>query len=146
MKLNVYLAGEIHTNWRDELILLASERGLPIFFGAPVTNHEESDMVGVNILGAEESPYWRDRKGAGVNGIRTRTLMEKSDLVIARFGTKYRQWNTAFEAGYASALGKPLIVIHDPELDHALKEVDCVAMAVAQTPVQVIEVLAYVCS
>ena len=62
--------------------------------------------------------------GAGVNAIRTQTLIRAADIVVVRFGDKYRQWNAAFDAGYAAALGKPIVTLHDAELDHALKEVD----------------------
>ena len=96
------------------------------------------------ILGDEELPFWKDHKGAKLNAIRTRTLIEKSDLVVVRFGDKYRQWNAAFDAGFAVALGKPLIVLHDPSLTHPLKEVDAAALAVAETPEQVIAIIAYV--
>jgi YtoQ family protein len=62
---------------------------------------------------------------------------------VVRFGPKYRQWNAAFDAGYAVALGKPIITLHDPDLNHALKEVDGAAAAVARTPDQVVQTLAY---
>ncbi len=81
--------------------------------------------------------------GAGVNALRTRTLLEKADLVVVRFGDKYRQWNAAFDAGLASALNKPIITLHPPELTHALKEVDRAAAAVAETPEQVVQLLRY---
>jgi YtoQ family protein len=63
---------------------------------------------------------------------------------VVRFGEKYKQWNAAFDAGYAAALGKPIIVLHPPEHDHALKEVDAAAKAVARDPAQVVQALAYV--
>ena len=111
---------------------------------APVTDHATSDDCGTAILGSEDDPFWKDRKGAGINAIRTRTLIERSDLVVVRFGEKYRQWNAAFDAGMAAALGKPLITLHDPSLGHALKEVDAAALAVAETPEQVARILTYV--
>ena len=110
---------------------------------APVTNHEASDDCGVDILGGEDSPFWKDHKGAQVNAIRTRTLIEKSDVVVVKFGDKFRQWNAAFDAGFAAALGKPIIVLHDEDLTHALKEVDAAALAVADTPDKVVRVLDY---
>ena len=61
-----------------------------------------------------------------------------------RFGDKYKQWNAAFDAGLASALGKPLIVMHPPEHAHALKEVDAAALAVVETPEQIVSILRYV--
>lgn len=138
----VYLSGEIHTEWREEI--KAAVDGLPVEFSAPVTDHEAGDDCGVAILGAEPDKFWHDRKGAMVNGIRTRTLIGDADIVVVRFGEKYRQWNAAFDAGIASALGKPLIVLQRPEHDHALKEVDAAALAVAREPGQVAEILAYV--
>ena len=79
-----------------------------------------------------------------MNAIRTRTLIADADVVIVRFGEKYKQWNAAFDAGYASALGKPVIVIHQDEHAHALKEVDAAALAVAKTSEQVVDILRYV--
>lgn len=140
----VYLSGEIHTDWREEIETAAVDAALPVQFSAPVTNHEASDDCGVAILGAEQDKFWHDHKGAMVNGIRTRTLIGDADIVVVRFGEKYRQWNAAFDAGIASALGKPLIVLQRPEHDHALKEVNAAALAVAREPRQVAEILAYV--
>lgn len=140
----VYLSGEIHTDWRERITEGAKAAGLPIVFTAPVTDHAASDDCGVAILGAEPDKFWHDRKGAGVNAIRTRALIEKADVVVVRFGEQYKQWNAAFDAGYASALGKPLIVNHGPEHQHPLKEVDEAASAVAETPEQVVEILRYV--
>ncbi len=140
---SVYLSGEIHTDWRERIEAGASEAGLPVRFSAPVTDHASSDDCGVAILGEEADPFWKDRKGAGINAIRTRTLIERADVVVVRFGDKYRQWNAAFDAGYASALGKPVVTLHDSALTHALKEVDGAAMAVAETPEQVVRILAY---
>jgi YtoQ family protein len=144
MEWNVYLSGEIHTDWRDRIADGVSGADLPVVLTAPVTRHEASDDVGEHILGKAESAYWRDHKGAMINAIRTRTHIEQADVVVVRFGDKYRQWNAAFDAGYASALGKPIIVLHDPELTHALKEVDAAALAVAERPEQVVEILEYV--
>ncbi|MCP5038688.1 MAG: YtoQ family protein [Rhodobacteraceae bacterium] len=142
MNLNVYLSGEIHTDWRDQIINGAE--GLDVTFSAPVTDHEASDDCGVAILGAEENKFWHDNKGAKLNAIRTRTAIEAADIVVVRFGEKYKQWNAAFDAGYASALGKSLIVLHGPDIQHPLKEVDAAAMAVAECPDQVVEILRYV--
>lgn len=139
----VYLSGEVHTDWRERITEGAERAGLPITFLAPVTDHDASDDCGVSILGGEEKPFWKDRKGAGVNAIRTRTLIEKADVVVVRFGEKYRQWNAAFDAGYAAALGKALITLHDPGHTHALKEVDAAAMVVAEEPEQVVRILNY---
>lgn len=142
----VYLSGEIHTDWREQIEAGTKAAGLPVEFSAPVTNHGFSDDCGVTILGEEDNAFWKDRKGANMNAIRTRTLIEKADVVIVRFGEKYKQWNAAFDAGYASALGKPLIIMHGPDNAHALKEVDGAAQAVAETPEQIVAILRYVIS
>ena len=139
----VYLSGEIHTNWREEIISGTRKSGLDVVFLSPVTHHEASDDCGVNILGVEKEKFWHDNKGAKVNAIRTRTMIERSDIVIVRFGDKYRQWNAAFDAGFAAAKGKSIITIHEPSLGHALKEVDGAALAVAETPGQVVNILDY---
>ena len=140
----VYLSGEIHSDWRERIGAGVERAGLPVELVAPVTDHGASDECGVAILGPEQSRFWIDHKGAKVNAIRTRTLIDRADIVVVRFGDKYRQWNAAFDAGYASALGKPIIVLHDPSLGHALKEVDAAALATAETPDQVVRLLAYV--
>jgi YtoQ family protein len=142
MGLNVYLSGEIHTDWREQII--EGAQGLDITFNGPVTDHAASDDCGVAILGEEPDKYWHDHKGAMVNAIRTRKGIAQADVVVVRFGEKYRQWNAAFDAGYASALGKSLIILQQPDHDHALKEVDAAALAMARTPEQVVQVLRYV--
>lgn len=139
----VYLSGEIHTDWRERVIAAAKEADLDIEFSGPVTDHAASDDCGVAILGAEERGFWKDHKGAKLNAIRTRTLIEQADVVIVRFGEQYKQWNAAFDAGYAAALGKPIIVIHDPALTHPLKEVDAAALVVCETPEQAAAALRY---
>jgi len=139
----VYLSGEIHSDWRDKIRDGVAAAGLPVTLVSPVTHHQTSDDAGTTILGAESDPFWHDHKGAKVNAIRTRTLIERADVVVVRFGDKYRQWNAAFDAGYASALNTPVITLHDPELTHALKEVDGAALAVAETPEQVVKLLSY---
>ena len=144
MGLTVYLSGEIHSDWREQIEVGTVNAGLPVAFLAPVTDHSASDDCGVKILGEEDRDFWKDHKGAKVNAIRTRTMIERSDVVVVRFGDKYRQWNAAFDAGYASALGKPVITLHDPVLTHPLKEVDGAASAVAETPDQVVKILSYV--
>ena len=139
----IYLSGEIHTDWRARIRAGAAEAGLEAGFVSPVTDHAASDDCGVAILGAEENPFWKDHKGAQVNAIRNRTLIRRADVVVVRFGDKYRQWNAAFDAGYAAALDKPVIVLHESALGHALKEVDGAALAVAETPEQVVALLRY---
>lgn len=140
--MRIYLSGEIHTDWRDEIIAACGDINLS--FDGPVTDHAASDDCGVEILGAEPNKFWHDRKGAQLNAIRTRTGIEQADVVVVRFGEKYKQWNAAFDAGYAAALGKPLIVMHQDVHQHALKEVDAAALVVAQTPLQVADALRYV--
>ena len=140
----VYLAGEIHSDWRDRIAEGVKAAGLPVRLTAPVTDHPASDDVGVDVLGAENHKFWHDHKGAGVNAIRTQTLLRRADVVVVRFGEQYKQWNAAFDAGYAAALGKPLITLHPEGHDHALKEVDRAALAVAREPEQVVEILRYV--
>ncbi|MBJ3764028.1 YtoQ family protein [Maribius pontilimi] len=140
--MKVYLSGEIHTDWRERIIAGAEHLG--VTFSAPVTDHAASDDCGVKILGAEDKKFWHDRKGASLNGIRTRLGIERADVVVVRFGDQYKQWNAAFDAGYAAALGKSLIILHGPDHAHALKEVDAAANAVAETPEQVVDCLRYV--
>ena len=141
---SVYLAGEIHSDWRERIEAGVRQAELPVSFSAPVTDHAASDDAGVGTLGEEGEPFWRDHMGAGVNAIRTQTLIRDADVVVVRFGDKYRQWNAAFDAGYAAALGKPYVTLHDTELDHALKEVDRAAQGTARTAEQVVDVLRYV--
>lgn len=140
----VYLSGEIHTDWREQIADGVSKLGLPVSLVSPVTDHASSDECGVRILGAEEQKFWEDNKVAKVNAMRTRTLIEDADIVVVRFGDKYKQWNAAFDAGFAAALGKSIITLHDPALTHPLKEVDGAAMAVAERPDQVVQLLDYV--
>ena len=142
--LNVYLSGEIHTGWRDEIIQLCEKENLDIKFSSPNTDHESSDNCGVEILGAEENNFWKDNKGASINSIKTKKAIKDSDVVIVKFGDKYKQWNAAFDAGYASALNKSTIVIHNDEHQHALKEVDASASAVAKDQHQVVRILKYI--
>jgi YtoQ family protein len=142
MTWQVYLSGEIHTDWRERVEQGAAE--LDVEFTGPVTDHAASDAAGTAVFGEQESRYWNDHIGAGVNAIRTHTLIERADVVVVRFGEEYRQWNAAFDAGMASALGKPLITLHPEQHDHALKEVDRAALAVAREPEQVVDILRYV--
>lgn len=143
MNWNVYLSGEIHTDWRQQIIDGVKAYGLPVEFTSAVTNHEASDAAG-DLLGAESDNFWRDHKSSKVNGIRTKTLIERCDVAVVRFGGKYKQWNAAFDAGYCAALGKPYITLHNEEIIHPLKEVDASAMAWAKSPDQVVEILKYV--
>ena len=145
MNWKVYLSGEIHSDWRKQIQQGAEVLELPVEFTSAVTDHAASDAAG-DVLGAESSAYWRDHKSSKVNAIRTKTLIENCNLAVVRFGDKYKQWNAAFDAGYCAALGKPYITLHDDNIIHPLKEVDASAMAWAQTPEQVVEILKYVTS
>ena len=140
----VYLAGEIHTNWREEIINLCEQGDLDIKFTFPITNHENSDNCGTEILGVEEKNFWKDHKSAKINSIRTKKFIQDCDLVIVKFGEKYKQWNAAFDAGYAAALNKSIIVLHNDDQQHALKEIDATASAVAYDNKQVVNILKYV--
>ena len=140
--LNVYLSGEIHTDWRDQITAAAGN--LEVVFSGPVTDHAASDDCGVEIMGAESDKFWHDNKGARLNAIRTRKGIADADIVVVRFGEKYKQWNAAFDAGYAAALGKSLIIMHGADHQHALKEVDAAALAVVEEPAQVVSILRYV--
>lgn len=144
--LKAYLSGEIHTDWRDNIKNKVLDLKLSVNLLSPVTNHSASDDCGVQILGEENKKFWHDYKGASINSIRTKNMIEKSDIVIVKFGDKYRQWNAAFDAGIAVSLGKSLITLHDESLDHALKEIDAASSAVCRTEEQVIKTLQYVTS
>jgi len=142
--LNVYLSGEIHSNWREEIVKLCNKENLRINFSSPVTDHDASDNCGTEILGLEDKKFWKDHKGAKINSIKTKKSIRDSDVVIVKFGDKYKQWNAAFDAGYASALNKSIIVIHNDDNQHALKEVDASASAVAENQDEVVKILKYV--
>ena len=145
MDWTVYLSGEIHTDWRDQIMQGAAKLELPITFTSAVTDHDASDAAG-DVLGAQDKPFWRDHQSAKVNAIRTKNMIEQCDIAVIRFGDKYKQWNAAFDAGYCAALDTPYITLHDENIIHPLKEVDGAAMAWAQTPEQVVEILRYVVS
>ena len=140
--MKIYLSGEIHTDWREQII--NGTKDLDVSFFSPVTDHAASDDCGSRILGSEDNDFWHDKKGAQINAIRTKNGIKNADIVVVRFGEKYKQWNAAFDAGYAAALGKALIILHAKDVSHALKEVDAAALAVAETPEQVINILKYV--
>lgn len=140
----IYLSGEIHSDWREDIARGIRQKQLPITLLSSVVDHKASDECGAKILGDESNSFWKDHKSAKINAIRNRTLIEKASIVIVRFGHNYRQWNAAFDAGIAATLGKSLITIHDPELDHALKEIDAAALATTRTIEQVIDILEYI--
>ena len=142
--ITVYLSGEIHSDWREQIITGIESENLPVNILTPVTNHGASDNVGADILGEEDQNFWKDHKAAKINMMRIKMNIEKSDIVVVKFGDKYRQWNAAFDAGYAVAKGKSLITLHSDDLIHPLKEVDASAMAVTQSPEQVVQILKYI--
>lgn len=144
MSYTIYLSGEIHTAWREQIKQGIGDLNLNIEVLGPITDHDSSDNVGIEILGAENKDFWKDHKAAKINSLRTQSYISRSDIVVVRFGDKYRQWNAAFDAGTAYGLGIPVIVMHAPELTHALKEVDAAALAVTETPQQVVEILKYI--
>ncbi|MGI9340893.1 MAG: YtoQ family protein [Psychrobacter sp.] len=145
MNWTVYLSGEIHTDWREQIMQGAKNHGLNIKFTSAVTDHDASDAAG-DLLGENDKPFWRDHQSSKVNSIRTKTLIQNCDIAIIRFGDKYKQWNAAFDAGFCAALGKPYITLHNDDIIHPLKEVDAAAMAWAQTPEQIVEILKYITS
>ena len=140
----IYLSGEIHTDWRKQIADGIERAGLSVELMAPVTDHNASDNCGIDALGLEGNSFWEDHKSAKINAIRTRAMIVKADVVVVRFGPNYRQWNAAFDAGFAAALGKSIITLHDTDLDHALKEVDAAALASTREPDQVVRILQYV--
>ncbi|MCF3943279.1 YtoQ family protein [Oceanobacillus alkalisoli] len=144
MELTVYLAGEIHSDWREQLKTKAEEKNLPLNFVGPQTNHDLSDDIGEKILGKQPDNYYRDDAASAVNNLRTQVLMQKADVVIALFGEKYRQWNTAMDASAAITLNKPTILVRPEEFIHPLKELSNKATITVETIDQALEVLAYI--
>ncbi|MDO9138723.1 MAG: YtoQ family protein [Methylobacter sp.] len=144
MAYTIYLSGETHTDWREQIIQGIENNGLNVEVLGPITNLNISENIGSEILGAEENNFWRDHKSAKINALRNNYYLGQADLIVVYFGEKYKQWDAAFDAGLAIGLGIPLIVMHEPELTHALKEVDAAALAVTQTTLQVVEILAYI--
>lgn len=140
---NVYLSGEIHTDWRSEIESKCEAKGIPVRLMGPELDHASSDDCG-EILGPEDSSFWKDHKAAKINTIRNRGVMKNCDIAVVRFGDKYKQWNAAFDAGQASAWGLSVITLHDESIDHALKEVDAAAMATARSVDQVVGILEYI--
>ncbi len=143
MSWTVYLSGEIHTDWREQIIAGCEAAGLGLEFVSAVTDHDASDAAG-DHLGEQQSQFWRDHQSAKVNAMRTANLLQQADIAVIRFGDKYKQWNAAFDAGYCAAMGTPYITLHDESIVHPLKEVDAAANAWATTPAQVVETLRYV--
>lgn len=135
----IYLAGEIHSNWREEIITGCKD--CAITFLTPEHEHASSDDIGKNVLGEQGSDFYNDNVSAKINSMRNHTYLQQADIVVVRFGEKYKQWNAAFDAGYATALNKKLIIIHPQDYIHALKEIDAAASAVVQTQAQVVTIL-----
>lgn len=144
MELTVYLAGEIHTNWRETLKEQAAEKGLPLTFVSPQTDHDRSDDIGEAIQGKQPNNLYRDERASDVNNFRTQVMLQKADVVIALFGEQYRQWNTAMDTATALTLNKPTIIIRPESLIHPLKELSNKANVTVETVEQAIDVLAYV--
>ncbi|HIF55091.1 MAG: YtoQ family protein [Methylococcales bacterium] len=144
MSYTIYLSGEIHSDWRQQIKQGIQENNLDIEVLSPITDHDSSDQVGIDILGQEQNNFWKDHKAAKINALRTNNYISRSDIVIVKFGDKYKQWNAAFDAGLATGLGIPIITLHSPELTHPLKEIDGTALAVTETPEQVVEILKYI--
>mgnify|MGYP001226912079 CR=1 FL=1 len=144
MELTVYLAGQIHDNWREQVKQIAKEKNLPLKFVGPQTNHDLSDDIGEKILGKQPNNLYKDETASSINNFRTEVLMQKSDVVIALFGDTYRQWNTAMDASTAIALNKPTIIVRPSSLIHPLKELSNKANVTVETIEQALEVLQYV--
>jgi YtoQ family protein len=136
--------GEIHSDWRSVIAAGVERDQLPVQLVSPNTSHEDSDDCGAIVLGMEDKRVHWDSIGARMNAIRTQTCLRQADVVVVRFGEQYRQWNAAWEAGYAAALNKPIITLHPPSLSHMLKEVNASALVVCTEPIQVVQTLAYV--
>lgn len=144
MELTVYLAGQIHDDWRKEVEEKAKEKGLPLRFAAPQTNHDRSDDIGEDILGKQPGKLYKDDAASDINNFRTEVLMKKADVVIALFGEQYKQWNTAMDASAAIAMQKPTIIIRPESLIHPLKELSNKANVTVETIDQAVDVLAYI--
>jgi|SRR5690625_2522395 len=144
MELVVYLAGQIHDDWREQVKAKAKERDLPLTFVGPQTNHDRSDDIGEAILGKQPDNYYRDDAASSINNLRTQVLLQKADVVIALFGEEYRQWNTAMDASAAMTMNKPTIIVRPPSLIHPLKELSNKANVTVETIDQALDVLAYI--
>jgi len=107
----IYAAGEIHSDWRDELRAHLKDLDVDAEIVGPQETHDRSDSVGEDILGKQPGPMYRDLMGARVNTLRTRVLMQRAELCVAYFGPKYKQWNTASDAGAAVARGDRLVFL-----------------------------------
>ena len=145
-ELTIYLAGEIHSDWRDRLRARVDALGLPsdIEYVGPQEEHDRSDDVGEDILGKQPDVRYRDLLGGKVNHLRRRVQMARADLVVAYFGPDYKQWNTAADAGAAAAIDRPLILVRAREHIHALKDLDAFADVTVETLEQAASVIGYI--
>jgi len=144
MNLVVYLAGQIHDDWRQQVEQKAKDKELPLTFVAPQTNHDRSDDIGEAVLGKQPSTLHRDDAASAINNFRTQVLIQKADIVIALFGEEYRQWNTAMDASAAISMHKPTIIIRPESLIHPLKELSNKANVTVETVDQALDVLHYI--
>ncbi|SDI79151.1 YtoQ family protein [Natribacillus halophilus] len=144
MELNVYLAGQIHDDWRENVKNKAMAKELPVRFFEPMTNHDRSDNIGEEILGEQPNAVFKDEAASAFNNLRTNVLMQKADIVLALFGDQYKQWNAAMDVGAATALNKPLILVRPESLHHPAKEMAKQAQVVVEDLDQAIEALAYI--
>ncbi|MCD8502163.1 MAG: YtoQ family protein [Bacillaceae bacterium] len=144
MELTVYLAGQIHDDWREEVAKKAKEKKLPLVFVGPQTNHDRSDAIGEEVLGKQPGTLYKDDAASDINNFRTQVLMQKSDIVIALFGEKYKQWNTAMDASTAMAMNKPTIIIRPESLIHPLKELSNKANVTVETIDQALNAIGYI--
>ncbi|EUJ26984.1 YtoQ family protein [Listeria grayi] len=144
MKLTVYLAGEIHSDWRNEIKQRAEELNLPLYFNGPMENHSKSDSIGECIKGVQPNAIFTDEAASSFNNLRTQIWMKKADIVIALFGTSYKQWNTAMDASRAIEAGIPVILIRPESLHHPLKELANKVSVVVETREQAVKALAYI--
>lgn len=144
MNLTIYLAGQIHDPWREEIIEQAKQLNLPLTFVGPQTNHDLSDDIGEEILGQQPNDYYRDDAASDINNFRTEVLLQRADIVIAKFGEEYRQWNTAMDTATALTLQKPTIIIRPKSLIHPLKELSNKANVTVEKLEQALRVIQYV--
>lgn len=144
MRFTVYLAGEIHTDWRQELIEKVTSLGLDYEFVSPQLVHDRSDNIGEDVQGEQPNAYFRDLAASDINNFRTELLLNKAEIVIALFGEQYRQWNTAMDLSAAIALGKSTIMIRPEAFIHPLKELSRKTNVTVETVDQAVEVLSYV--
>jgi YtoQ family protein len=145
-ELTIYLAGEIHSDWRDRLRdhIAALAISADITYVGPQDDHDRSDDVGEDILGEQPGARYRDLMGGKINHLRRRVQLNRADVVVAYFGPQYKQWNTAADAGAAAAMDLPVILVRDAQHTHALKDLDAFADITVETLEQAARVIAYI--